>query len=111
MLLDPKILILDDSMSAVDAQTERLLQAAIRQVMQNRTTILIAHRLTTAQHADHIIVLHDGEIVEQGAHGQLAAAHGHYRHVLEMQQMSAAESVAGVLSAKPSPAVVGGNPL
>jgi ATP-binding cassette subfamily B protein len=111
MLLDPKILILDDSMSAVDAQTERLLQAAIRQVMQNRTTILIAHRLTTAQHADHIIVLHDGEIVEQGAHAQLAAAHGHYRHVLEMQQMSAAESVAGVLSAKPSPAVVGGNPL
>ncbi|MEZ4706170.1 MAG: ABC transporter ATP-binding protein [Caldilineaceae bacterium] len=93
MLLDPRILILDDSMSAVDAETERLLQAAIASVMQGRTTILVAHRLATAQRADHIIVLRDGQIVEQGAHAELDAAGGHYHHVLEMQQMSARESL------------------
>ncbi|HRW07358.1 MAG TPA: ATP-binding cassette domain-containing protein, partial [Caldilineaceae bacterium] len=94
MLLDPKILILDDSMSAVDAETERLLQEAIATVMQGRTTILVAHRLATAQHADHIIVLRDGQIVEQGTHAELDAAGGHYHHVLEMQQMSARETMA-----------------
>jgi len=93
MLLDPKILILDDSMSAVDAETEKLLQAAIASVMQGRTTILIAHRLSTAQHADRIIVLRDGEIIEQGTHAALVASSGYYRHVLEMQQMSALESI------------------
>lgn len=94
MLLDPKILILDDSMSAVDAETEKLLQAAIATVMQGRTTILVAHRLATAQHADHIIVLRDGQIVEQGTHAELDDAGGHYHHVLEMQQMSAKETMA-----------------
>lgn len=94
MLLDPKILILDDSMSALDAETERLLQAAIATVMQGRTTILVAHRLATAQHADHIIVLRDGQIVEQGTHRELDAAGGHYHHVLEMQQMHARETMA-----------------
>ncbi len=96
MLLDPRILILDDSMSAVDAETEKLLQAAIATVMKGRTTILVAHRLATAQHADHIIVLRDGQIVEQGTHAELDAAGGHYHHVLEMQQMSARESVATI---------------
>jgi ATP-binding cassette, subfamily B, multidrug efflux pump len=96
ILLDPKILILDDSMSAVDAETEKLLQAAIASVMQGRTTILIAHRLSTAQHADRIIVLHDGEIVEQGSHEELAQGNGYYRHVLEMQQMHARAAVADV---------------
>ncbi|MEZ4636367.1 MAG: ABC transporter ATP-binding protein [Caldilineaceae bacterium] len=89
ILMDPKILILDDSMSAVDAETEKLLQSAIAGVMQGRTTILIAHRLSTAKHADHIIVLRDGEIAEQGTHEQLARGDGYYRHVLEVQEMSA----------------------
>jgi ATP-binding cassette subfamily B multidrug efflux pump len=89
ILMDPKILILDDSMSAVDAETEKLLQAAIATVMQGRTTILIAHRLSTAKHADHIIVLRDGEIAEQGTHEQLSQGDGYYRHVLEVQEMSA----------------------
>jgi len=102
MLLDPKILILDDSMSAVDAETEKLLQAAIATVMKGRTTILVAHRLATAQHADHIIVLRDGQIVEQGSHAQLDAAGGHYHHVLEMQQMSARESVPDLLIPQPA---------
>ena len=109
MLLDPKILILDDSMSAVDAETEKLLQAAIATVMQGRTTILIAHRLSTAQHADRIIVLRDGQIVEQGTHAALSsAADGYYRHVLQMQQMSALASVADVLSTSPSAAPTNG---
>jgi subfamily B ATP-binding cassette protein MsbA len=108
MLLDPKILILDDSMSAVDAETEKLLQAAIASVMQGRTTILIAHRLSTAQHADRIIVLRDGQIVEQGTHTQLAAANGYYHHVLEMQQMSALGSVADVSSAILTPTPTNG---
>lgn len=102
MLLDPKILILDDSMSAVDAETERLLQAAIATVMKGRTTILVAHRLATAQHADHIIVLRDGQIVEQGTHAELDAAGGHYHHVLEMQQMSAREAVPDLLIPQPA---------
>lgn len=107
ILLNPKILILDDSMSAVDAETERLLQTAIRSVMKGRTTVLIAHRLSTVQQADHIIVLKDGQIIEQGTHEQLAKASGYYRHVLETQQMTAAESMADVLSV--SPTIVLGN--
>ncbi len=102
ILMDPKILILDDSMSAVDAETEKLLQAAIATVMQGRTTILIAHRLSTARHADHIVVLHDGEIAEQGTHEQLAQGDGYYRHVLDMQEMSARAAVADVLGTPPA---------
>lgn len=107
ILMDPKILILDDSMSAVDAETEKLLQAAIATVMQGRTTILIAHRLSTAQHADHIIVLRDGEIAEEGTHDQLTQNDGYYRHVLDMQQMHALASVADVLNQKPTQVLEG----
>ncbi len=101
ILLDPRILILDDSMSAVDAETEKLLQTAIRSVMQGRTTILIAHRLSTVEQADHIIVLREGRIVEQGTHAELVRSSGYYRHVLEMQRMSAVESMSDVLNVQP----------
>ena len=94
ILLNPKILILDDSMSAVDAETERLLQSAIGSVMQGRTTVLIAHRMSTVQKADHIIVLRDGEVVEQGTHDELMRGGGYYQHVLELQRMTAAEAIA-----------------
>lgn len=102
ILLDPRILILDDSMSAVDAETERLLQAAIRSVMQGRTTILIAHRLSTVEQADHIIVLREGQIVEQGSHAMLSRSSGYYRHVLEMQRMSAAETMSETVNVNPT---------
>ncbi|WP_169237497.1 ABC transporter ATP-binding protein [Candidatus Roseilinea sp. NK_OTU-006] len=101
ILLDPRILILDDSMSAVDAETEKLLQAAIRTVMRGRTTILIAHRLSTVEQADRIIVLREGRIVEQGTHAELARSSGYYRHVLEMQRMSAAETMSETLPTAP----------
>jgi len=109
ILLNPRILILDDSMSAVDAQTERLLQTAIRGVMQGRTTILIAHRLSTVQQADHIIVLRDGTLVEQGTHAQLARASGYYQQVLDRQQMTGDETLGEPLNAPPNipPAILG----
>jgi ATP-binding cassette subfamily B protein len=88
ILIDPKILILDDSMSAVDAKTEKLLQIAIQTVMQGRTTILIAHRLSTVEQADRIVVLREGRIAEQGTHEELVRTSGYYRRVLEIQQMT-----------------------
>ena len=75
-------------MSAVDSETEVLLQTAIQQSMKGRTTILVAHRLSTAKTADNIIVLRAGRIVEQGDHQQLANNNGYYQNVLSMQQMS-----------------------
>ena len=65
-LLDPRILILDDATSSLDAKTERLIQEDMRRVCLGRTAFVIAHRLTTVQHADQVIVLRDGRIVEQG---------------------------------------------
>lgn len=103
ILLNPKILIMDDSMSAVDAETERLLQDAIDTVMKGRTTVLIAHRMSTVQKADRIVVLREGEIVEQGTHDELVCGGGYYQKVLELQRMTAAESMTEVLSHTPDP--------
>ena len=85
VLIDPPILILDDSTSSVDVETERLIHAAMVAVMQGRTTFVIAHRLSTVQNADHIIVLDRGQIVEQGSHEQLDAVGGIYHEILELQ--------------------------
>jgi len=104
LLLDPKIMILDDSMSAVDAQTERLLQTAIREVMKGRTTVLIAHRLSTVEKADHIIVLKNGRIIEQGTHDDLLRHSGYYRQVLELQRMSGGQSIPDVPQVRIDPA-------
>ena len=85
VLIDPPILILDDSTSSVDVETERLIHRAMVAVMQGRTTFVIAHRLSTVQNADHIIVLDRGRIVEQGSHEQLDAIGGIYHEILELQ--------------------------
>ena len=85
VLIDPPILILDDSTSSVDVETERLIHAAMVAVMRGRTTFVIAHRLSTVQNADHIIVLERGRIVEQGSHEQLDAVGGIYHEILELQ--------------------------
>ena len=85
ILIDPPVLILDDSTSSVDVQTERMIHQAMVNVMKNRTTFVIAHRLSTVREADLIVVLKDGQIAEQGTHDELLAANGIYQNLYELQ--------------------------
>ena len=85
VLKNPPILILDEATSALDTESERLVQDALYKLMQNRTSIVIAHRLSTIRYADDIIVLKEGEIVEEGNHDQLTAKGGIYAGLCAMQ--------------------------
>jgi len=85
MLSDSKILILDEATSNVDTRTEILIQQAMRKLMQDKTCFVIAHRLSTIQNADVILVLHDGEIAEQGTHEELLKANGVYSELYKAQ--------------------------
>ena len=82
---DSPILILDEATSALDSSTEKLVQSAINKMQQGRTTIIIAHRLSTIQNADRIIVLKDGEIIEQGSHNELLEISGEYSKLTQQQ--------------------------
>ncbi|ALE02128.1 ABC transporter ATP-binding protein [Candidatus Pseudothioglobus singularis] len=82
---DSPILILDEATSALDSATEKLVQSAINKMQQDRTTIIIAHRLTTIQNADRIIVLKNGEIIEQGTHSELIKTSGEYSKLNQQQ--------------------------
>jgi ATP-binding cassette, subfamily B, multidrug efflux pump len=82
---DPRILILDDALSSVDTQTEEKILSRLGGVMQGRTTLLISHRVSTIRHADEIVVLHDGEIVERGTHEELLARNGYYTELYNKQ--------------------------
>ena len=85
ILKNPTILILDEATSALDTESEKFVQIALENMMQNRTSIVIAHRLSTIQKADKIVVLHKGEIVEQGTHDELIARNGTYNKLVTMQ--------------------------
>jgi len=85
LLADPRILILDEATSSLDAESEGLVQEALDRLMVGRTTLVIAHRLSTVRAADRLVVLTDGRIVEHGAHAELVAAGGVYARLLERQ--------------------------
>ncbi|MCC7297818.1 MAG: ABC transporter ATP-binding protein [Bacteroidia bacterium] len=88
LLKNPEILILDEATSALDSQSEKVVQDALEKLMQNRTSFVIAHRLSTVQHADRIIVMDHGKIVEEGNHASLMAADGLYAGLIRLQQLS-----------------------
>jgi len=85
ILKDPEILLLDEATSALDAQSEHHVQAALEHLMQNRTTLIIAHRLATVIHADMIVVMENGEIIAKGTHQELVASNPLYQKLCELQ--------------------------
>ncbi len=91
LLVNPPVLILDDSTSSVDVETERSIQKALRQVMENRTTFIIAHRVSSVKEADLILVLKDGVIAAQGTHDELIAEDGFYKNIYELQLLPGEE--------------------
>lgn len=88
LLKDPEILILDEATSALDSQSERMVQAALEKLMQNRTSIIIAHRLSTVTHADMIVVMDKGRITEVGTHAELLERRGLYHQLIQLQQLA-----------------------
>jgi ATP-binding cassette subfamily B protein len=84
-LADPSILVLDEATSSVDTRTESLVQGAMEQLRSGRTSFVIAHRLSTIRDADHIVVMEDGHIVEQGTHDSLRASGGAYERLYSAQ--------------------------
>ena len=86
ILKNPPILILDEATSALDSESEKLVQEALEHLMAERTTLVVAHRLSTIKHADLICVLHEGRIVERGKHNELYALGGYYTKLVDMQK-------------------------
>ena len=96
LLKDPPVLILDEATSALDATTEAKVQAALDEVMKNRTTFVIAHRLSTVRNATRILVLHDGRIIESGSFDELVAKGGRFAELARAQFMVSDAKVANV---------------
>jgi len=88
LLADPRVLVLDEATSNLDAESEAAVQTALARLMQDRTTIIVAHRLSTVRDADRIIVIEDARVVEQGAHDELMARRGTYHRLVEHQLIS-----------------------
>lgn len=95
LAFDPKILILDEATASVDTETERRIQAALARLLVGRTSLVIAHRLSTVQRADRILVMHKGRLAEQGSHRELLAAGGLYRKLHDLQFKDTAPLAAG----------------
>ncbi len=87
LLRDPRVLILDDSLASVDTRTEEEILAGLREYMRDRTTLLVAHRVSTVKLADRIVVLDGGRIVEEGSHDELLGRNGHYADLVHQQQL------------------------
>lgn len=85
LIRNPRILILDEATSALDSESEKMIQVALSPLMKNRTTFVVAHRLSTVQEADQILVLDEGKIVESGTHSELVSKQGLYRHLYDAQ--------------------------
>jgi subfamily B ATP-binding cassette protein MsbA len=85
LLKNPRILLLDEATSSLDSESEAQIQEALDRLMENRTTLIIAHRLSTVQHADRILVLDQGRIVQDGTHSELIQASGLYQHLYQLQ--------------------------
>jgi len=93
VLADPRIFILDEATSNLDSESERLIQQSLDQLLRGRTSFVIAHRLSTIRHADRILVLDDGAIVEAGSHRELMAGSGLYRDMVELQRIERGDEV------------------
>ena len=85
LAFDPTILILDEATANIDTETEQWIQEAVERLMRGRTTIMVAHRLSTIQHADRIIVMHHGRIRESGTHQELLEQDGIYKKLYQLQ--------------------------
>ena len=104
ILRDPSILLLDEATSALDAESEQLIQEALEPLMKGRTTIVVAHRLSTIRNADSIVVLDGGRIVERGTHDELMGRGGLYQRLYEMQFAGEEAPVSDEFAAAPLPA-------
>ena len=93
ILKRPRILVFDEATSSLDSKTEQAIQETLRQVAQNHTTLVIAHRLSTVVDADRILVMDQGRIVEQGSHRQLLQHEGVYHHMWQLQQQEEREKM------------------
>jgi ATP-binding cassette, subfamily B, multidrug efflux pump len=106
---DPKILILDEATSSVDTETEMRVRAALTKLVEGRTSVVVAHRLSTIQRADKIIVMHKGKVREMGTHQQLLAQHGIYYKLYQLQYKDQEVPAPTAVVPTPAPAVLSGN--